>query len=151
MTTLPELIQTFAERNPHYGRTLTAWGQCDAATYNFIRFAREQGYTDPLQAYTFYATYAEEIRHQAYEGNDDQTNPDPLTYKVVGEHGEDLRNDEGVVMCHWHCIVDAGHILIDFTARQYRAHYAFPHVIAIEETLHTTRDRAMVAGVGASW
>jgi hypothetical protein len=150
MMTLPELIEQFATANPHYGRTPTAWGQCDAATYNFIRFAREQGYTEPLAAYSFYATYAEEIRYQCSE-NGDQTNPDPDTYKVVGEHGEDLRNDEGVTMCHWHCIIDAGHILIDFTARQYRAHYAFPHIVAIEDKLMTTRDRAMAAGVGASW
>lgn len=144
---LAELIDEFVLINPQYQHGGSAWGQCDAATYSFIAHCKRRGYTGDLQAYTFYATYAEEIRYQR-EGNADQTNPDPKTYVVVDEFGSDLRNDNNVVMCHWHCIVDAGHILIDFTARQYRQHYAYPHIIAIEENLMTTRDRAMVAGVG---
>jgi hypothetical protein len=145
--TLAELIDEFVLVNPQYADGATAWGMCDAASWNFIAHAKRRGYTGPLDAYTFYATHADEIRYQ-HEGCKDQTNPDPKTYIVQDEFGCDLRNDNNVTMCHWHCIVDAGHILIDFTARQYGQHYAYPHIIAIEENLMTTRDKAMVAGVG---
>jgi hypothetical protein len=127
--TLAEIIDMFAwVHRETYGDYTRAWGRCDAATYAFITFAREHGYE--CHAYTFYATEAE---HKLFGGATDQPNPDPDTYSVFDDAGNTLLNDAGERMCTWHCIVDAGHILIDFTARQYRKHYAYPHIVAVEE------------------
>lgn len=95
-----------------------------------------------MDAYTFYA--------DGYFDGDlmNRVNPDPEVYTVKDADGRILRNDVGVQMCTWHSIVDAGHILIDFTARQYRTHYAFPHIVAIDETFWLSRQRAMAAKAG---
>jgi len=148
MTNLAQLIDEFAKENAHLAHGDRAWAQCDASTWKFISFAKARGYDGELKSYEFYADYADEIRYQKDETESNQTNPDPAVYIVYDEHRNVLKNDAGIQMCTWHCIVDAGHILIDFTARQYRQHYAFPHIIAIEDKLMTTRNRAMAAGVG---
>ena len=146
---LAQLIDEFAKLNAHkWADPRTAWGQCDASSYAFIKYARDNGYEGTLCTYTFYADEEETARYRNGGGDGEQDNPDPTVYKVYEKTGRratlgnPLKNDVGVQMCTWHCIVDAGHILIDFTARQYRSHYAYPHIIAIGE-------KAMAAKAGA--
>jgi hypothetical protein len=138
--TLAQLIDEFVKQNPRYGEQDLAWGQCDAASYKFIAFAHAKGYTGELQTYTFYADALEASVFGRSENNG--PNPDPEVYVVFDSQRNILKNESGIGMCTWHCIVDAGHILIDFTARQYNKNYAYPHIIAIE-------DRAMAAKAGA--
>lgn len=124
--TLAEIIEAFKLEYSNYGIGIYAFAQCDLATDKFIYFAEEHGYTG-LRRYTFDA----DPRWKRGDTRD-QPNPDPGTYRVTD--GRDvMKNDDGYLMCSWHCVVDAGHILIDFTARQYRHHYAFPHIIPIGE------------------
>lgn len=140
-TNLAQLIDAFVQQHPQYADQREAWGQCDAASYKFISFAHEHGYTGELATYTFYAD-ATEASVFGSGDTSNMPNPDPETYVVFDDQRNILKNEAGFGMCTWHCIVDAGHILIDFTARQYHTHYAYPHIIAIE-------DRAMAAKAGA--
>ncbi len=125
-----------------------ARGQCDVASYAFIRFAASHGYHD-LSIYTF---DSQDIVERRFGNSNDKLNPEPKTYDVYGVRPDGTRwtrqNESGTSMCSWHVIVDAGHILIDFTARQYSKANAYPHIIAVEEQLietldaHTKRIRA---------
>lgn len=133
---LAQLIDEFKAHHPEYSLAKTAWGSCTNATDEFIEYAAARGYTGELKRYTFWATEPAWI-----DDSFDKPNPDPNIYIVEDDTGQTLKNDAGITMCTWHCIIDAGHILIDFTARQYRDRFDFPHIIAIEE-------RAMAAKAG---
>jgi hypothetical protein len=123
---LCKLIREFAALHPEFGDQDTAWGQCDRASDLFIRFAHAKGYTGRLMLYTFYAD-ADDSRRWA-EGTS-LMNPAPDVYRVYDASHNVLKNESGVTVCMWHAIVDAGDILIDFTARQYSTSFAFPYII----------------------
>ena len=138
--TLAQLIQQFTEIHPEWADQKMAFAQCDIATDKFITFAQDRGYKGPLARYTFACEHP--IRGTEWRDTTGK-NPEPQTYDVYDAFGRSRRNESDWVMCSWHCVVDAGHILIDFTARQYHDYYAFPHIIAIGEQM------SMAAKAGA--
>jgi hypothetical protein len=143
MVTINELIEEFRALHPENGLARSAWGECCAASDAFIQLAMDRGY-ETLTRYTFVADNCE-----AWRGISDGLNPDPEVYKTFDANGRLLQNDAGYTMCSWHCIVDAGHVLIDFTARQYRNHYAFPHIVPMDERVYQiNRQRAFAAKAG---
>jgi hypothetical protein len=121
---LDELIKRFTEKYSHLADQDAAWGQCDVTTNAFIKFAYEQGYVGTLKQYTFWC----DSEKTTY----DQPNPAPEFY---GESRNPYMNESGVMTCTWHCVIDAGEILIDFTARQYSKSLAFPLIIPIAKAM----------------
>lgn len=120
--TLPELITLFAREHSRLEDAREAWGECDTMSHRFIAFAREHGH--------LLGTYA-------FDANS-PNNPAPEWYNVDDETGGRLVNDAGCKMCSWHCVVDAGECLIDFTARQYQTPehpMPFPLIIPMNKAM----------------
>lgn len=130
--TLNEVIALFMQEIPCFENARDAWGMCDVTSSRFIRFAEGHGITG-LKTYTFYA--ADIDRVGADSGPRDQVNPAPEWYPT----GCNRQKNEGdVFMCGWHCIVDAGECLIDFTSRQYQTsehRMPFPLVIPMNKAM----------------
>jgi len=144
--TLADVISEFTYIHPSMDDQESAWGQCDRISDLFIDYAEARGFPG-MKRYMFYASRKD---HERFAGPREQINPDPRNYVVTGPHDEPLKNESGQTLCTWHCIVDAGHILIDFTAKQYSGEFDCPHIIEFNEALwFVSREYAMAAKAGA--
>lgn len=139
---LPELIAQFVrEEVPAFVNARDAWALCDTTSDRFIRYCADRG-LGGLKRYSFEANVTSPAQLRQYRGPDyrgpDQVNPAPDIYIVRDEFKNPLMNEYGLPMCGWHCIVDAGECLIDFTSRQYQTEthrMEFPLIIPMNRAM----------------
>lgn len=120
---LKAAIEKFADsRKDRLTTPNGAYCMCDSTSDAFIRFAVAEGVTVPLARYDFELTDWIIDKDGVGHTIDHPRNPDPTLYQR-GQHPAAQFRRAG-----WHAIVDAGDILIDFTARQYHQDACYPHI-----------------------
>ena len=129
-----------ARRGSRIRNARDAWGMCDTTDDRFIRYCADRG-LGGLKRYSFEAHVTSPAQLEVPDGQyrgPDQVDPAPDIYIVRDEFKNLLMNEGGVTMCGWHCIVDAGECLIDFTSRQYQTEthrMEFPLIIPMNRAM----------------